>query len=59
MDSEDEPRRGHPNDPALVRRQLAQNRLVLSPEERVELIASIDQQIAEIDARNPGRFPQK
>ena len=42
---------GHPNDPALVRRQLIQNRLTLTAEERALLLASIDRQIAEIDAR--------
>ena len=42
---------GHPNDREVVRRQLAQNRLTLTPEERAALIASIDRQLAEIDAR--------
>lgn len=46
-----ESKSGHPNDRALVRKQLARNRLTLTDEERAALIASIDRQIAEIDAR--------
>jgi hypothetical protein len=52
MGTEGEQGSGHPNDPTVVRQQLAQNRLTLTPEERAALIASIDRQIAEIDARN-------
>ncbi|MDX6451906.1 MAG: hypothetical protein QOH16_1955 [Gaiellaceae bacterium] len=46
---------GHPNDPAVVRKQLAQNRLTLTAEERALLIASIDRQLAEIEARKSKR----
>lgn len=41
----------HPNDPRVIREQLKRNRLTLTEEERHALIASIDRQIAEIDAR--------
>ena len=41
----------HPNDPEVVQKQLAQNRLTLTDEERAALIANIDRQLAEIDAR--------
>ena len=50
-DGAKKPERGHPNDPALVRKQLAQDRLTMTGEERAALIASIDREIAEIDAR--------
>lgn len=42
----------HPNDPGVVRKQLVQSRITLTDEERAALIASIDRQLAEIDARN-------
>ena len=41
----------HPNDPELARQQLAQSGLALNDEDGPRLIASIDRQIAEIDAR--------
>jgi hypothetical protein len=35
----------------VVREQLAKNRLTLTEDERMALLASIDRQLAEIDAR--------
>ena len=51
MDGAKNPDFRHPNDPEVVRKQLAQNRLTLTDEERAALIESIDRQLAEIDAR--------
>ena len=51
MDSHDNSGSGHPNDPRVVREQLAKNRLTLTEDERMALLASIDRQLAEIDAR--------
>jgi hypothetical protein len=44
-------RRRHPNDPSVVEQQLRASVLTLTPAERVSLLASIDRQLAEIDAR--------
>jgi hypothetical protein len=41
----------HPNDQGVVRDQLRRSVLYLSPDERAALVAHIDRQIAEIDAK--------
>jgi hypothetical protein len=54
MDTSDRDTR-HPNDRQVVSRQLEQAGMVMTEQERQAMLASIDRQIREIDARQGKR----